>query len=183
MEIRDQCIQHLETISGINEYLGIVTAGLYHALLVRCALHGTATGGTHADHTPTIFLCLIDGVRRFFRHLIILRMHMMLQYVLFLYRSESSQSHMQCHISDLNAFVRNLLQQFLRKMQSRRRCCCGAFIFGINGLITILILQLMGYVRRQGHLSQLVQHFFKNTLIFKTYQTITFFHSLQDFCL
>ena len=28
MEIRDQCIQHLETISGIYEYLSIVTAGL-----------------------------------------------------------------------------------------------------------------------------------------------------------
>ena len=89
MEIRDQCIQHLETISGIYENLSIVTAGLYHALLVRGTLHGTAAGGTHADHTTTISLRLIDRVRCFLRHLIILGMHMMLQHIFFLHRAES----------------------------------------------------------------------------------------------
>ena len=153
MEIRDQCIQHLETISGIYEYLSIVTAGLYHALLVRGTLHGTAAGGTHADHTTTLSLRLIDCVRCFLRHLIILGMHMMLQHIFFLHRAESPQSHMQGHISDLNALVRDLLQKFPGKMETRCRRCRRALIFCINGLITVLILQFMSDIRRQGHLA------------------------------
>ena len=122
-------------------------------MLVRSTLHGTAAGSTHADYTTTHSLRLIDRVRCFLRHLIILGMHMMLQHVFFLHRTESSQSHMQGHISDLNTLVRDLLQQFPGKMESRRRRCRRAFIFCINGLITVFILQFMSDIRRQGHLT------------------------------
>ena len=38
----------------------------------------------------------------------------------------------------------------------------------INGLVTVLVLQLMGDIGRQRHLAQLVQNLLKNTLVGET---------------
>ena len=50
-------------------------------------------------------------------------------------------------------------------MKSGRRRRCRTIVFRINRLIAILILQLMGNIGWKRHLSQLIQDFFKDTII------------------
>ena len=50
----------------------------------------------------------------------------------------------------------------------------------IHGLITLLVLQFMGNIRRKGHLPQLIQDFFKYTLIRKLDKTISLFHYIKN---
>jgi len=63
-------------------------------------------------------------------------------------------------------------------MKSRRRCCRRPLILGINRLITVLVLELMGDIRWQRHLSQLIKNLLKDSLIFKADQTIALVHNL-----
>jgi len=53
-------------------------------------------------------------------------------------------------------------------------------MFGIDRLIPVFILKLMGDIRRQGHLSQLIQDFLENPLIFKADQTISFLYDINN---
>ena len=51
----------------------------------------------------------------------------------------------------------------------------------IDGLIPVLVLELMGNVRRQGHLAQLIQNFLKNTVVGEFDQTVALIHYVQHF--
>ena len=84
-------------------------------------------------------------------------------------------------MSHFHAHILNFLQQFRCKMQPCRRCRRRAFMFCINGLISVFILQFMGDIRRQGHFPQFVQNVFKYTFIFEFNDAIAAFDDLQHF--
>ena len=100
-------------------------------------------------------------------------MHVMLQYILHLHRTEGSKSHMEGHSGNLHSLCLNLLQQFIGEMKTGRRCSRRTVMLCIDGLITVLILQHMGNVGGQRHLAQLIQHFLKNALVFELNQSIS----------
>ena len=66
-------------------------------------------------------------------------MHMMLFYIIYFDRTEGSKSYVKCHMCDLDALCLHLLQKFFREVKSGCRCCCGAVVLGIYGLITVLV--------------------------------------------
>ena len=58
---------------------------------------------------------------------------------------------MQGNVSNVDALFFDLPQKLLRKMKSRRRSRRTALVLGIDSLVTVLVLQFVGNVRRQGH--------------------------------
>ena len=97
-----------------------------------------------------------------------------------LHRTERSKPHMQSDIGKPYPFFFDLFQQFLCKMQPCCRRRRRPFVFGVYGLIPVLILQLMSDVRRQRHLSQLVQHFLKNPVKLELHETVSFVHNVRN---
>ena len=68
-------------------------------------------------------------------------------------------------------------------MQTCGRCCRRSVIFGIDRLIAVLILEFVCDIRRQGHLSQLVQDLLKDSFIGETDQAVALIHNIDDLAL
>ena len=104
----------------------------------------------------------------------------MIKYIVYLNRAECSKPDMKCYFRDLHAHLFYLFKQFLGKMQSCCRSCRRTIILCINGLVTILILQLMCNIWWKRHLSELVQNFFEDSLIMELDQTITILYNINN---
>ena len=107
----------------------------------------------------------------------------MLFHIIYLYRTEGSQTYMKGHVGNVNPFFLYFFQKLLCEMQTCSRCCGRAFVFGIYGLITVLVFQFMGDIRRQRHLAQLIQDLLKDSLIVELDQSVTFIYHIQDLAL
>ena len=99
--------------------------------------------------------------------------------ILHLYRAECAESHMEGHVGNLYSHSLNLSQKLLGKMQARRRRRRRPFMPGIDGLVTVLVLQLVCNIRRQWHLAQLVQDLLKNTRVMELNQAVPVIHSIH----
>ena len=87
---------------------------------------------------------------------------------------------MQRDVTDLHTHVRNLLQQFLRKVQARRRRGGAAELAGINRLIALLILQLRLDIRRQRHFAQPLKHLQEDAVIVKLHDLVAVGDCVDD---
>ena len=106
---------------------------------------------------------------------------MVLQNIFLLDRPEGSQSHMERHVGDIHAFLRNLLQQLRGEMQSGSRRRRRSLVLRIDRLITVLVLQFMCDIRWKRHLPESVQHLFKNPFVEEADQPVSLFHHIQHF--
>ena len=83
--------------------------------------------------------------------------------------------------------IHTLLLYFLKKLRREVKSCgrCGSrsLILCIYSLITVLILQLVGNIRRQRHFSQLIQDLFENPLIMELDQTVSLIYNINDLTL
>ena len=104
---------------------------------------------------------------------------MILDLVLF-DRPERAEADVQRYVTDLHTHVRNLLQQFLRKVQAGRRRGGAAELAGINRLIALLILQLRLDIRRQRHFSQPLEHLQKDAVIVKLHDLVAVGDRVDD---
>ena len=84
-------------------------------------------------------------------------MHFVIFHVFHLNGSEGAQTHVQKHRHDIHALCADSVHQLRREVQSGGRRGGGAFLFGVNGLIALLILQFFVDVGGEGHFAQLVQ--------------------------
>ena len=73
-------------------------------------------------------------------------------------RAEGAQPDVQHDRRDGDTLIPQFLQQLPGEMQSGGRCGGGAFGAGIDGLVAVVILQLLGDIGRQGHQPDLVQN-------------------------
>ena len=99
---------------------------------------------------------------------------MMIQYIRNLDRPEGSQTHMKCDVRDLDAHFLNLCQQLFREMQTCCRCSRRSFMFRINRLIAVLVLQTVCDVWRQRHLAELIENLLEDPVILKLDQAVSF---------
>ena len=181
MEISNQGIYHLKLISRINENFRPAAFGLEHSVFICSRLQSSAAGSAHRNHSSPIFFRIINEFRLLFFYHIKLGMHMMFLHIIYLYRPKGSKPHMKRHMGDVYSHILDLLQQFFRKVKSRSRSRSASFVFCIDGLVALFILQFMGNIRRQRHLTQLIQYFFKNPLIGKLNETVSLFYNIQHF--
>ena len=85
---------------------------------------------------------------------------------------------MKRHIADVYTLVLHFLQQILREMKAGCRRRRRTHDFGIHGLIPLPVLQLLFYIGRQGHFSEPVEHFQKNSVILEPYQPVAALQNL-----
>lgn len=150
VEVGNQAVYDLEPVTGIDENIGPAASRLSDAVLCGGGLQRTEARSSDGNDLPAFFLCLIDESGLILLHHIELRVHMVLGHILHLYGAESSKTHMKSDMSDIDALGPDLLQKLRREMKA----CCGssrgAVMLCINGLVTVLVLQLMGDIGRQG---------------------------------
>lgn len=89
--------------------------------------------------------------------------------------TEGPEAHMQRHIADLHALGLNGLQQLRREVQSRRGSRGAAQDLGVDGLIPLLILQLLFDVGRQRPLAQMFQHLQEDPVVVEADQAVSAF--------
>ena len=88
-----------------------------------------------------------------------LNVHFMIEYIILFYGTESTKSDVERYKRSVNAFLAELCKHVFGKMKSRSRSGGRAYLVGIDGLLSVLVLQLFGNVRRQRHLTDTVKHF------------------------
>ena len=99
-------------------------------------------------------------------------MHGMFLDVLTLDRPERTDPNMKRHIDQFHALFLRLLQQFVGKVKSRRRCRYRALLLTVHRLISFLILFLTASldVWRKRHAPQFFQPFHEQSFILKFHQ-------------
>ena len=182
VEVGDERVRYLEAIARIDENIRPPGAGRHGAVLRRMGFQRAAAGGANADHTPAVFPCLVDELRRLLRYHAVFAVHGVVGDLLLLHRAEGAQTHMKCNVPNLYTHCLHSLQQLRREMQPRRGRCRRAVDLGVHRLIAFLILQLLLDVRRQGHLAQPLQHLQKDALIFEPHQPVAVRQLLHDLC-
>ena len=151
MEIGNERINAFEFVARIDENFRPSSCSMHGAVFIRHGFQCTCAGGTNGDDSATAFFCIIDDISGFLSDLIILRMHMVLCHILHLNRTECAQAHMKGYTGDADALSFNGRQKFRCKMQSGCGCSGTAFMFGIDRLVTVFVLKLVGDIWRQRH--------------------------------
>ncbi len=95
-------------------------------------------------------------------------------------RPEGPETHMQRHVRDMDAHRLDFPEQFLRKMQPRRRRRRRSFIFRVDRVVARPVLKLVVDVGRQRHLPERVQHLLENALIVKLHQPVPLIDDIDD---
>lgn len=114
------------------------------------------------------------------RQIIMLRVHLVVGDFVLLDRTEGSQTDMEGHSGDVDPLGFDFFQQLVGKVQSCRRSCRRAQLVRIHRLITLVVLQLLGDVRRQRHIANLLQHRIDALpFIGKTNQAVAALHRFQ----
>ena len=169
MEIGYQPVHGLKAIARRYEYVRIAAFGVNNAVFIGHAFKRAAGRCANGYYPAPVLAGAVYPLGRFFAHFIIFAVHMVFFHVFRRYRTERAKANVQQHIRYLNAHILHLLEQLLRKMQPRGGCCGGAVLLGINGLVALLILQPLCYVRRQRRFAAAVKHLFKYAFIMKIY--------------
>ena len=171
----------VECIAGVNKNIGIAASGACHPLFIGYRLQCTAGSSADSNDTPALLTNPIDAPGGVLSDVIAFGVHDMFCNVLFLYRSESTETNMQCDGYNINAHGANSVHQLGGKMQSRSRCGSGPCFAAVDRLIAVFILQAFFNVVRQRHGSQTVQHFGKYTFVFKLNHTVAIVQDLNHF--
>ena len=158
MEVGDERVRYLEAIARIDENIRPPSAGRHGAVLRRMGFQRAAAGGANADHTPAVFPCLVDELRRLLRYHAVLAVHGVVGNLLLLHRAERAQAHMKCNVPDLYTHCLHSLQQLRCEMQPRRGRCRRAVDLGVHRLVA------------------------KDALIFEPHQPVAVRQLLHDLC-
>ena len=87
---------------------------------------------------------------------------------------------MQGYMGDLYTGILYLLQKLFCKVQSCGRSGCASLVFRVYRLVAVLVLQLVCDVRRQRHLSELIQNLLKNPFVMELDQAVALLHNVND---
>ena len=79
--------------------------------------------------------------------------------------AECSETYMEGDKSDTDALFAQGVKEFGGEMQSCGRCGGAAALAGIDGLISVVIFELLGYIMRQRHLAYLIEQFKEHSVI------------------
>ena len=77
-----------------------------------------------------------------------LNVHLMIEYIILFYRTKCSKSDVERYKRCINAFFMELCEHVFGEVKSRSRSGGRAYLVGIDGVVSVLILQLFGNIRR-----------------------------------
>ena len=157
MKIRHESVEHLEFIAGIDENIGEAFAGLDFAVFRRDAFERPAGGGANRDNPAAVCLCLPNQFGGFFGNFVVLAVHFVAGHVVHLDRTEGAETDVQGNVGDFHALLTDSVHQLLGEMQAGSRRGSGAELMAVDCLIALLVLQFLGDIGRQGHLTDFVE--------------------------
>ena len=140
MKVRYQAVGSLELISRIYKYIRLSAVRMYNSILIRCRFKCTKTCCTYTYYPATGRTRCVNLISLLFRDNKHLRVHVMLLYIFYFYRSECSKAYMKSYIGNNDSLFLKLLKKLLCKMKSCCRCSRRAFILRIDSLISVPIL-------------------------------------------
>ena len=100
--------------------------------------------------------------------------------VLCLHGAEGSKAHMEGNVAYLYTHLLDFFQQFRGKMEPGSGGGGGAYHFGVDRLIPLIVLKLRLDVGRQRHLAQPFQNFKENALVVEANQALAVVQFLFD---
>ena len=141
---------------------------------------GAAGSRSHADNPTAFGLRFVEQCRRFMGNHAKFAVHMVIVYIVHLHGAEGSQSNMERHICQFYALFFDFFQQFLGKMQTRRRSGGRTVDLGIDRLIAFSVCQFFLDVRGQRHFAQTLQLLQENALVVEFHQAVARFRLTND---
>ncbi len=182
MEISNYTIHYLEFIARINKDISLARTGYNYPFFCSCRFQRSYGGSTYSNYPVSLCLCIHDELSRLPAERIILRVHYMLLNSFLLYRAESPKAHMKGNKSKVYPLLLQSRHLLFCEMESRRRSGCGTSFPIVDSLIPFAISKLFVYIGRQRSFPQLIQYFFKNSVIQKFYQATTKISIADNFC-
>ena len=79
---------------------------------------------------------------------------------------------MKCNVSHLYTRLLHTVQKLRGEVQPRRGCRRRAVDLGVHRLVSLLILQLLLDIGRQGHFAETLQHLKEYPLIGEPHQAV-----------
>src|SRR5574344_371475 len=92
-------------------------------------------------------------------------MHLVVHYVVFLDRSECSETYMERQLGNLYAAVLKALQEFFGEMKPCSRCCGRTRILVIDRLVALRVIEFLVNIRRKRYSAGFVQNFLPDAVI------------------
>ena len=99
-------------------------------------------------------------------------MHGVVGDLLLLHGAEGAKPHMKCNVSHLYTRLLHTVQKLRGEVQPRRGCRRRAVDLGVHRLVSLLILQLLLDIGRQGHFAETLQHLKEYPLIGEPHQSV-----------
>ena len=84
-------------------------------------------------------------------------MHFVVENVVLLHRAECSKTDMKRDVGGVNALVSELFEHVLREVQTRGGSGGGAGLAAVDSVVAVLVLELLGDVGRERHLTYAVE--------------------------
>ena len=84
-------------------------------------------------------------------------MHFVVENVILLHRAECSKTNMKRDVGGVNALVSELSEHVLREVQTRGGSGGGAGLAAVDSVVAVLVLELLGDVGRERHLTYAVE--------------------------
>ena len=158
VEVGDKAVDALKFIAGVDEDIRPAVVLAYAASESRHGFKGAAAGGADGEYPASARLSLVDYRGGLGGQVVVLRVHMMLLDVIRLDGAEGAEADMERDETYPDAFFFDLFKQLGCEMQTRRGRCGAALLLGVDGLVSVLILESLGDIMRQGHLAYPVNY-------------------------
>src|SRR5574344_1930185 len=139
MEIGYKSIRNRESIGRKDELVGPTAIWLYLRLSSYRCFQCPHYCNSYCENLMIPLLCTINPLCSLLRNIHLLRVHLMLGKVLYIYRSEVSEPHMKSQEGSIHTLYLHPFKKFATKMKSGCRSCNRTLILSINGLKALKI--------------------------------------------
>ena len=144
VEVGQHLIHDPELESGSDEEVRCRALGLQETCIaVDRALEGPDTCCADGNDLPALFPGPVDLICNFFGYMIAFGMHHMILEVLGSHRQEGSHSDMKRDVKHFHSLLLELIDHLGCEMEARSRTCHRAALVGENGLVTLLVIEIV----------------------------------------
>ena len=106
-------------------------------------------------------------------------MHFVVENVVLLHRAECSKPDMKRDVGGVNALVSELSEHVLREMQTRGGSGGGAGLAAVDSVVAVLVLELLGDVGRERHLTYAVEDIKEISLEREADKAVSLVHNVE----
>ena len=184
MEVGDKCVNCLKLIAGVDENSRFGIHRMHKSVGCGCTLKHAAGGRSYGNNASTALTSAVNLICNLARDVEILAVHLVLLYLIHLYRTEGAKSNVEGDLTVANALCLNSLKQLVCEMKSCGGSSGRALLLGIHGLVIILVFKLLGDIGGKRHIAYCIKHLVDILIFFgvilEFYGTVTALNDRGD---